>query len=527
MLKKASKIISIFLCVLVLFTMLAACGQKTNTGGTKQNGEQTSNNENNNNSQKETITFKIFRNRSAPEYPEDGGMGRQVIIDWAKERGVTGVDFKVELASGDDYFTKLNLLAASGDLPDYFDVDLKTMYRFANEGLILQLDDLAKIMKNAQKFWKEADLDAATYEGKLYGFPVGYRLGEINQPAVGTFVIRQDWLDNLGLKKPETLDDYYEVIKAFTFNDPDKNGKDDTFGMGGSNQTYFEAVFGAFGVSPGPNGVSPYFWIERDGVLKQGSTLPEAKEALKVLQKWYAEGLIDPEFMIIDKKQMEEKVVNSKIGFYPLDVWHINPDTAVNKALVEQTPGAVLVAVNPPIGPNGQRGWPEPMPGSKFTSIAASCKDPELLARFIDTTLDDSPDERPFVTEGIEGVHWTYDRENNVVNVVPNIADQFKDGFSQPVQFIKVTDRRWITSDRLKEALKIANSYTIKNEYWKNVPAMIDYPDLEKLWQEYFVKIVSGELPVDAWDEYVQKFYSQGGSEIEKQVNEAWQSEKN
>ena len=52
---------------------------------------------------------------------------------------------------------------------------------------------------------------------------------------------------------------------------------------------------------------------------------------------------------------------------------------------------------------------------------------------------------------------------------------------------------------------------------------MKDYPDLYTvLWAEYFTKIITGALPVEAFDEYVEKFYAQGGNELTEQVNAVW-----
>src|SRR5699024_5454331 len=115
---------------------------------------------------------------------------------------------------------------------------------------------------------------------------------------------RQDWLDNLGLEPPQTIEDFKEIAKAFVEEDPDGNGEDDTIGLAGpdtSNKLYanflestnnlygFDGVFSALHAYPG-------YWLEDDdGQPVYGSTLPETKEALSVLRDMYSEGSIDPE----------------------------------------------------------------------------------------------------------------------------------------------------------------------------------------------------------------------------------------
>ena len=67
----------------------------------------------------------------------------------------------------------------------------------------------------------------ASIDGKLYGI---YRERPLSRQGI---VIRKDWLDNLGLDMPKTVDELYETAKAFTEKDPDQNGKNDTIGFAG------------------------------------------------------------------------------------------------------------------------------------------------------------------------------------------------------------------------------------------------------------------------------------------------------
>src|SRR5690554_5510930 len=107
----------------------------------------------------------------------------------------------------------------------------------------------------------------------------------------------------------------------------------------------------------------PSFWMERDDMIMYGVVLHEKKEVLSILQSCYKEGLIDPEFPVSANKQLNEKIVNSKIGLANATAWNINPDNAVHAGLRELTPGAELVMLEPPSGPKG-KGYPEQSPGS-------------------------------------------------------------------------------------------------------------------------------------------------------------------
>lgn len=90
--------------------------------------------------------------------------------------------------------------------------------------------------------------EAASIEGVLYGVPFQKNL------ARSGLIFRKDWLDKLGLPVPKTLDEVYEVARAFTEDDPDGNGVKDTTGFGDRSElkySSFKTLSSYFGT---PNG---------------------------------------------------------------------------------------------------------------------------------------------------------------------------------------------------------------------------------------------------------------------------------
>ncbi|KIL38789.1 hypothetical protein SD70_24190 [Gordoniibacillus kamchatkensis] len=341
------KALPLMLSLALTAGLAAACSNSNNTGGADKSGQPSNAPSASSSSPQpeKKITYNIFRNFNSPEYPEDGGPAKKIVLDALAKAGLTGIDYKVTLASGPDYATKLNLFAASGNLPDYFSIDVQTMARFADQGLILPLDDLLKNAPNVMKVIKQGDLDNLKYNGKIYALPVGYRPEPFNGPNTEGLVIRKDWLDNLGLKEPTTIAELHDVLKAFVTQDPDKNGKNDTVGLSASKTAFFNFVFGSFGVIPAAGngaGGQALYWSERDGQLKPNVVLPETKQALALLQSWYKEGLIDPEFLVNESKQVQEKVISSKTGVYEGSAFDGDPKQPVFSSLLKATPTAKL-----------------------------------------------------------------------------------------------------------------------------------------------------------------------------------------
>lgn len=119
--------------------------------------------------------------------------------------------------------------------------------------------------------------------------------------------------------------------------------------MIGTKNTLFEDIFGAFCFQP-------TFWMETEDELRMGSTLPATKEALAVLQKWYAEGLIDPDVFTNDKSLQDQKLANSKGGVYEGTGFLPDSTQPENAALLNVTPTAKLAGIPAIKGPNGDSG---------------------------------------------------------------------------------------------------------------------------------------------------------------------------
>ncbi|GIP38006.1 putative ABC transporter peptide-binding protein YtcQ [Paenibacillus sp. J31TS4] len=497
---------------LASLTAAAGCGSDADAPKADANGTK---------GEEKTITYQFMRNLSAETYPADGGEARTEILSRLEKAGIRGFDYKVTLASGDDYNTKLNLLATSGTLPDFFDIDAKTLARFVDQGLIQPLDDYLKQAPNLMKVVPKSNWDQVTFNGKIYALPNGKRPEPFNLPSVTGLVVRQDWLDNLGMKQPTTLDELHEVLKAFVTKDPDKNGKNDTVGLTGMKDSSFQPIFGAYGIIP-------TFWLERDGQIKKGLVLPEMKEALTLLQQWYKEGLIDHDFPIMETKQMEEKIVNSIAGMFEGSSFYTEKSgNSASLALNKLNPKSQLNMLEAPIGPGGKRGYPEgnAVAAAPLRALSAKAPNPAKLFEYLNWTADtEDTGGSMLVSFGKEGTDYTFDKATNSIDLITPYADLYKKGFSNPIRMVYITDRR-SAKPEIRHSVDIVNKTLIINQLWNSLPAEVDYPDLEKkLWREYLVKIVTGVWSVDKYDEFIQKYYAQGGKEVEKQANELWKS---
>ncbi|WP_433796522.1 extracellular solute-binding protein [Actinoplanes sp. CA-252034] len=207
-----------------------------------------------------------------------------------------------------DYRDKVNVTLGSNNIPDVMILNEKspTFAKTAEAGafwdLTGKLDKYPNLKPADPQTGKNVQVN-----GKTYSI---YRVRPLLRSAVS---VRKDWLAKVGLPLPESVPDLYNVAKAFTEQDPDGNGRKDTYGLiipkwnpvyaSGSPYDIFETWFGA-----------PSAWGERGGRLVPGFDTDEFFAANRELKKWVDEGLVNPDFATLDTANWMDPFVQGKGG---------------------------------------------------------------------------------------------------------------------------------------------------------------------------------------------------------------------
>jgi len=133
--------------------------------------------------------------------------------------------------------------------------------------------------------------DVLTDSGKMFYFTF-FRLEDWYRHTEG-FYVRGDWLDMLNISPPESMDDWYNMLTAMKEYGP-FNGATEVVPFAGAGIWNLHRFIAAYGIQR-------QFYLDRnDGSVKFGSMQPEYKEHVLEMQKWYREGLIDPEIITLD-----------------------------------------------------------------------------------------------------------------------------------------------------------------------------------------------------------------------------------
>ncbi|WP_246302787.1 extracellular solute-binding protein [Paenibacillus plantarum] len=309
-----------------------------------------------------------------------------------------------------DAAQKFNVLFASGSAPDVInEFDPNILNPLIDQKQLMPLNDL--IDKNSVEYKKilqdypALKKVATSPDGKMY------KVGRVLEsfPSYAVFV-RADWLKKLNLDVPKTTEDLYKVAKAFAEQDPDGNGKKDTYGMALSFRSEF-AIDMMFG-----NPVELYGLVND----QPSRAFENAKLATEFKKRLFDEGLIDKDF-VNDKNGAKAKqdFLNGKLGIFPTFVgsWFDATVTDI-QTLKKAVPEADVIPIALPKSPVGEFIPDVQSPVQMTTAINAKTKDPVAAIKYLDFMNRVSTGTT--VLFGLEGTHYKKDANGCPQTIDPN-----------------------------------------------------------------------------------------------------------
>ncbi|MGG1513898.1 extracellular solute-binding protein [Paenibacillus oryzisoli] len=376
--------------VALVTTMAAGCSNSDDTGKSGANGSKDAAAAN---TAKKPLSLSMSFYDRGNIPPEVGKPEENLWTKYLAEK--TGVKLSIVPVPRNESVQKLNTLVASGSPPDLmmeYDGTFRT--QLYTQKMLMPIDDaIDKYSTTYKELLAKFPLlkKLATREdGKMYDF--GRVLGYVPFHYV---LVRQDWLDKLHLQNPKTTDELYQVAKAFATQDPDGNGKNDTYGLNLST------------TAPSDDGWVNYMFQNVDWVLANGKWTKDwdrAEAAAAFKKKLFDEGLVDKDFLT-DKngKKAEQDFVTGKTGVYGAG-GNLKALYTLYQTLRKNVPDAKLVPIALPASQFGQF-TPDFNPPVQLTGVMyAKAKDPEAAVKMVDFLS--SQDWVKTTYTGIEGTHY-------------------------------------------------------------------------------------------------------------------------
>ena len=230
------------------------------------------------------------------------------ITDYLNEQ--LNVDITFTDVPGGDLTNAVAVRFASGDPPDFAHLaDKNAVLTLFDQGQLLDVSGLLKYVPQASQYITKTAAKWATVENQMIGIP-RYQIFQNNW---GLYV-RKDWLDKFGMDMPETEDDLYAFAKAVAFDDPDGNGKDDTWFMGAAGSgTSFQMLEEFRSMYGHPS------WNVSNGKINHPMLDGTTKDFLMFLNKLNKDKILLPDWYTIDWNNFSAYSFNDQIGmvFYP------------------------------------------------------------------------------------------------------------------------------------------------------------------------------------------------------------------
>ena len=235
-------------------------------------------------------------------------MGEMLMYQELEKR--TGIHIQFMHPAVGQEAEQFNLLVASREFPDMVEFDWVNYpgggEKAVNDNVIIKLNEL--IEKCAPNFNAAVtqNVDYArqskTDEGTYFGFP-SFNTGQYR--IFGGPIIREDWLKELNLEVPKTVEDWETVLRAFK----EKKGATAPFTGDFSLFSPLSSVSmfnNAFGIGKG-------IYLDGD-TIKYGPMEDSYKDWIALMHKWYAEGLLDNDYGTQNMSAVDAKMLNGTAG---------------------------------------------------------------------------------------------------------------------------------------------------------------------------------------------------------------------
>ncbi len=311
-----------------------------------------------------------------------------------------------------------SLLMASGEYPDmiYYDWGNKVSGgpdKAIEDGVILRLNEIIEEKcPNLNAFLNDhPQVKAAmtTDNDNIYCFPnlYPYYTDEPKIICIRGNQIRKDWLNELGLEEPETIEEWHQVLTAFKEKGTNENGEE-IIPMVSRKLSTRSSMIRTF--ANAWNGLDYDFYVQ-DGVVKFGPVEPDFKEYLQTMAQWYEEGLIAPEFATYGDKEHDALITSGRAG-----VWHSGLGAGMGVYISalgnddSKVGGVKFPVVNKGDIPKFNNASNFPFIGIGV-AITSSCQDVDAACKWLDYHYSDEGD--MLLNWGVEGVSYELDEEGN------------------------------------------------------------------------------------------------------------------
>ncbi|MDF2647638.1 MAG: hypothetical protein K0Q73_3443 [Paenibacillus sp.] len=515
MLKRASKLMAGTMAMAMIVT---ACGSGDTKGTDSGTGTKTTTGDNQTAPTAETkkVNVKMMANFSSSNLSETD----KLLIESFEKATNTQIQFDIPPSTG--YNERLQLSLTTGDYPDvvfFSSPSLAAFQKAVKDGVVIPIDDYLKTAENIKKHSYDISWDALRVndDNKIYGIP---RTSVIRSDG---YWLRKDWLDKLNIKLPAnseiTLEEMNNILSKFTKEDPDGNGRADTYGYAayaGADKTLtpiFTNELGLYGWQDSTGGdykyTNPQYDLNDDKYTK----------ALELTSKLFKEGLIDPDAPTLNATTAQQRFESGKTGV--LSGFAGNYELILNNGK-KVNPNFDLAYVFVRNEKGEMKGLGQGTGLYGFWAVTKNAKDPQRVVDLFDYMLSDKGWDQ--IYNGVEGKD--YKVENNTrVFTRPTLET-----FARKSIVRRANDYMFFIAPDMSEDLKkiliphieksVKRMVLSKNrDYVPPIATTPEYLDFNKKISEVTTKIIVGDKPSSEYKKVLTEWNTKFGKTYMTEMN--------
>ncbi len=422
-----------------------------------------------------------------------------------------------------------NIMLTSQDYPDIVNLATgTTLYKGGldaaiEDGVYLRLNELVE--EYMPHYWALINTDDETRRQAFT--PAGNLKGLMNVwiPAQHNWygpVVRQDWLDDLGMEMPETYDEWHEMLMRF------KNEKGATAPLMLPSDGMVSTGMGASHLANG-FGTCDSFYVDDNGKVQWGPVSEGYRKYVETMAQWYAEGLIDTDFYARNSNfLMDTSLTTTGAAGVWMEMYTVIDD----RTLQSDDPNYHLAPIPDPVENKGDKisiwrtsGY---INGPTWY-VTTACKDPVPLLKALDYLYTDEGyhlSQYGFEGESYEVVDGrtqfsaaVYDNPNMsrasalfyyTLKGAPTIYVYHKEKIQMSEDAFNAPE---VWDSNITEDSAVYSSFAqMSTEESEEFYAIFD--DLNTYVKENLVNFIKGSRPLSEYDDYLKQCYAMGAEEL-------------
>lgn len=391
----------------------------------------------------------------------------------------------------DDYNTRFDLVMASGDLPEVItigDYTRATLLQGIQNGAFWDLTDILGDMSeypNLRDGMTPGSWKYVNYDGRIMGIPRSRSMID------NGIIYRHDWLEELNLPIPTTVDEFYETMKRIAqeknvialLNDPLSSS----------------SLWAGFGI------IDPTY--DEDGGLIRDFLTPQFSDLVRWYRNAYADGMMAIEYSALTNTDKFDLLTSGRAASFDYSMYRKFTWT---KDIQNHTPEGRLEVLPPLMGPAGYAAQLDiGTRGAKYISSKVPEEKVRKILRYFDTTASEEVTHLAYY--GKEGIHHEVIDGQPVLNELGR--EQIQVTALNPItprftQWGKVHSPTASAAENaaLEEVAKLYGEHGKVNPFrWLYSETWLEvWPDYDNEFKSMVTRAVVGQISMEQFDQYVE-----------------------